>query len=199
MVQSPSVREVSVAPWPAAVRKEYARRRAAFASSSGSVLDLASPDAERLLRSDPVRQRAAGAEGGASRPADEEGQFDRIISEGMFTTYADLAALLERIVALLRPDGELLLIEPVGRPGWRGTVVASAASTSPLVRGRHVSRDVPAAVRGAGLLISDLERFRVSPSAWPLKHFVHARALKLDVPVPTTVDHDGAPTDRGAS
>lgn len=190
-----------MAPWPAAVRKEVARRQAAYPPCAGDVLDLGSPEAERLLRVDHVRQRAAA---GAPAPdgtggAETAEKYDRIIAGGELTTYADLAAVLATLFSLLRPEGELLLIEPVGRPGWRGTVVASAASTSPLVRGRHVNRDVPAAVRSAGLLISDLERFTVGPSAWPLKHFVQARALKLDVPVPRTVDQDGDPTDRGAA
>jgi len=198
---------LDVAPWPAAVRKEIQRRRAALAPASGAVLDLDSAEADVLLRTDPVRDRhrdPVGADGADAAAADAPAgsQFDRIVSFGLLTTYADLAAVVASICELLRVDGELLLIEPVGRPGWRGTMVASAASTSPLVRGRHVSRDVPAVIRSSGLLVSDLERFTVGPSAWPLKHFVQARAIKLATPLERTVvpvDHDGSPTDRGAA
>ena len=76
--------------------------------------------------------------------------------------------------------------------GWKGLVGTSVGTHLPAVRAAHVGRDVPAAVRGSGFLICQLERFSVPTSVWPLRDFVDAYARTYEHP---TDGADAPPTD----
>jgi cytochrome c biogenesis protein CcdA len=56
-------------------------------------------------------------------------------------------------------------------------VGASAGALLPAVRGRHVGRDIALAVRSNGFIITDIERFAMPTSIWPLRAFAQGRAL----------------------
>jgi len=81
-------------------------------------------------------------------------------------------ALAER----LAPDGWLHLVEPTVGAGRRGRIrhLAGARAVSRL--GWHVDADVPDALRRAGFLIVDLERFSMPRRHLLLDGFVAARA-----------------------
>jgi hypothetical protein len=160
--------------WPAVVRGELERRQQVLAGlARGRVLDVGSPSGRDLL----VRTvRAAG--GPIDDGPDAAGAYDTVVSVAGLVRFPDLVAALRGVERLLAPEGVLLLAEPVGRPGPVGLVVASAGSLLPPVRGAHLARDVPAAVRAAGFLMTDLERITMPTAVWPLRHLVQARALR---------------------
>lgn len=107
--------------------------------------------------------------------------YDTITSLAALTTFADLGAALAAVAASLVVEGQFLFIEPVGRPGWRGVLSASAGSQLAGVRGRHLGRDVPFAIRASGLIICEIERFEIATAIWPLRHFVQGRAVRFDI------------------
>ena len=163
--------DAALAAWPAEVRAELIRLRlevgkavADVAGSPGQVLDLADPAARRLVR-DPAAAPAGG--------------YAAVISIAGLVHFADLAAALRGIDQLLRPTGELWFVEPGARPGWQGLVGATVGSILPACRDLHLGRDVPHAVRSSGFLITDIKRITMPTALWPLRPFVHARAMRF--------------------
>ena len=173
--------EAVVAPrWrslPPEVVAEIATRRVAL-------LEAARPP---LLDLDRPEDRARLAEAMAG-PTDQ--RFATIVCTASLVDQPDLARATRGLAQLLADDGELLLVEPTGRPGLWGLVVSSAGTVLPAVAGLHLSRDVVAAVRAAGLTVADLDRFEVDTRVWPLRRFVQLRALRI--PRSTATDGDGA-------
>jgi hypothetical protein len=157
------------AAWPPAVRDELARRRATVLAAAeragGRVLDLA--DHAALIRALDEGDRGPGGD------LDRGRGYDVVVSIAALVAAADLPALLRGVERLLDPDGKFLFVEPASRPGWSGVIVASAGAGLKPVRYQHLGRDVPLAVRQAGFIITDLERFTMSTSLWPLRSFVH--------------------------
>ena len=151
--------------WPAVVRAAIEPRRVALlADISGPAFDLGLgfPD-----------------DAGAAKSTDTA-EFASILSVGGLTAFADLPATLGRNHELVGEDGFFRFIEPVSRPGWLGLVGASTATHLPSLRGTHIGRDIPAALRSAGFLIWRLERFSVSTPVAPLRHFVHGFAGRYE-------------------
>jgi hypothetical protein len=95
-----------------------------------------------------------------------------VLSVAALVVVADLPAVLRGLAAVLDPAGRFLFVEPVVQPGWPGVVAASAGALLPAVRGQHLGRDVPLALRHAGLPVTDLERFTMPTTMWPLRSFV---------------------------
>jgi hypothetical protein len=159
--------------WPLAVRTELQRRAGIIRSRPGGrVLDLDDPGARELVRR---KGSTLGHDAGAAA----EGFFDTVISIAALVDFADLPGAIRGIDRLLQPDGELLFVEPVARPGWVGIATATVGSLLPPVRGQHLGRDVPLAVRASPFTITDIERFTMPVSLWPLRSFVHARAKRF--------------------
>lgn len=94
----------------------------------------------------------------------EAGGFDTIVCTLVLCTVPDLAAGLGHIRELLAPGGQVLFLEHVKATGARAAIQTAA---TPLWRramaGCRLDRDTPKAMRDAGLVITDLERFRTSP------------------------------------
>jgi hypothetical protein len=91
-----------------------------------------------------------------------------ITSIGGLCAEADLDAASTRIHELLPAGGRFVFVEHVGRPGLVGRLqegYGDAAARFPW--GCRVGRDIPAAVRRAGFLVTDLERFTM-PTPNPL-------------------------------
>lgn len=184
--------------WPAAVHNELLRRAATIdLGPPAAVLDLATPAGRALVPAlggrrlpDALARAATGDPAGG--PMAPPSSVRAVVSVAALTGFADLAAAVGAVAALLPVEGELVFVEPVGRPGWRGLLGTSALANLPALRGRHVGRDVPAAVRRSGLLITDLERFEIATPVWPLRHWVQARALKLPDPVSGSDPTEGA-------
>ncbi len=110
--------------------------------------------------------------------------FDTVVSLIRTPLVADLPGWLALVDRVLAPDGHLLFLEPTRRPGSAGRLLAAL---SPLVRatsGLHLDRDVPAAVRSVGFVVTDLERFEVPTVSAPLRPFVDGRARRRRHPDP---------------
>jgi SAM-dependent methyltransferase len=150
--------------WPPAVRVELTGRRARLeAETAGTrVLDLADPAARALVS-------VAGGDTPDPAPGD---RYDVVLSVCALVTMADLPEAVRGIERLLRSGGRFLFVEPVLLPRWSGVVAASFGSRLPAARDLHLGRDVPLALRAAGFLITDLERFTMPTSVWPLRPFV---------------------------
>lgn len=162
--RSPWLRQV-----PPVVATEVRRRRSEIlASASGRILDLDDPAAEGFLEAPIGEITGLG-----------EMTYDRIVSTCRLMTAPDLFLSLSALVARLAPDGELVLVEPVGRPGVGGLLTASLGTWLPGQRDLHLARDLPAAVRATGLTVVDADRFTVPTAVWPLRHLVELRAIRL--------------------
>ena len=91
----------------------------------------------------------------------------------------DLDSALVRIRDGLPADGRVLFVEHVGRPGLRGRVQrAYGDAVSRFPWGCHVGRDIPAALRRNGFLITDLERFTMPTPNLLLRSWVSGTAVR---------------------
>lgn len=182
----------TVLPEPA--RAELARRREQLlARSTGTILDLDAPGvAERFVavgatRIDPDIRRAApglAPEVDDLAPPGPDGRYDTVVATGVLGAFPDLGAVTSALAGLVAGNGALLFVEPVGEPGWipllRTSVPSRGALGAPW-QALHLDRDVPAAVRAAGLVVCDLDR-GVLPDLPPsLRHWVSGRAVRIVV------------------
>jgi hypothetical protein len=136
-----------------------ARRRQALVDSlDGRVLVLTGPPAEW--------------------PADGPEVADHVVTVGWLAATGDLDAAIGDVLDRLAPDGWLHLVEPTsGRPA----LARAQRLSSPVVQRRtgwHLGRDVPAALRAAGLVVTDVERFSMPVSSSVLQPWVQARARR---------------------
>lgn len=98
----------------------------------------------------------------------EDGSFDTIVSTLVLCSVPDLDSAARHIRRWLAPDGQLLFLEHVHALGWRGRVQQVATPLwSLLAGGCHLDRDTLAALRRAGLFVTDCERFAL-PAGGPL-------------------------------
>ncbi len=155
---------------PPEVMAAVGRRRAALLERvHGRVLDLDHPG-------DRDRHEAASS---STDPVAEPDQFDTILCTCALVHEPDLARAVLGLERLLADDGELFLIEPVNHAGLWGLVLSTIGSRLGAVADLHVSRDVVATVRAAGLTAADLDRFSVATDVWPLRRFVEVRAIRI--------------------
>jgi len=170
----PAATALPRSPWlrqlPPTVAAEVRRRRGELLSQArGRILDLDAPEFVGLL------DRAIPS------PAPDEEPYDTIISTSRLVDAPDLFATLSALSDRLAVDGDLYVVEPVGRPGAVGLLAASLGCWLPGMAGLQVGRDVPATLRATGLTVVDLERFTVPTAMWPLRRFVQLRATRLAV------------------
>ncbi|HSH59992.1 MAG TPA: methyltransferase domain-containing protein, partial [Acidimicrobiales bacterium] len=103
-------------------------------------------------------------DGGAGLDAVEDGSVDTVASTFVLCRVADLHGTLTRIRRALAPEGVLLFLEHVGATGWRQSLQRAATPAwQRLAPGCHLDRDIPAAIRAAGMAITDIQRF---PLPW---------------------------------
>lgn len=117
--------------------------------------------------------RAPSSPGSPVRPGTES----TVVSLAALPAFADLPQALRRVAAELAFDGTFLFVEPCAAPGWRNLLRATLVAGSPTVSGLHVHRDIPAAIRAAGLCITDLERFDVPAAPRAVRWWVAGRAI----------------------
>jgi SAM-dependent methyltransferase len=164
-----------------------AYRRRLLAGLSGRVLELGAgsglnfahypAEVEQVLALEPeprLRERAARAAQQANVPIEVAdgvaedlsgyaGRFDAAVCSLVLCSVPDQRSALEQLASVLRPGGELRLLEHVGASGGvLGSVQrALDATVWPWIgAGCHCSRDVTAAVAPAGLKLTTLESFR---------------------------------------
>jgi hypothetical protein len=101
------------------------------------------------------------------------------LSVGRLCHEADLAGALDRIHRDLPVGGRLVFVEHVGRPGIVGRLQATYGdAVARFPWGCHVGRDIPAAVRRAGFLVTDLERFTMPTPNPLLRSWVSGTAVR---------------------
>lgn len=148
-----------------------ARRRALVHGARGRVLDLGGADTHRTLWSgvpdvDEVTVLDGAADPRLSALAVEGGRFDTVVTVFQLVAAPDLDTTLGRVADVLDGAGQVLFLEPsrlVGLPGRLQRLVAP-----PLGRftGWRPDRNVPMALRAAGLSVTDIERHRVPTVQW---------------------------------
>ncbi len=190
------------------------RRRSVAAKASGRVLDLGGwrdhlgayrlgtavgevSDVVMLVRPGDLRAGDSGS-GPGSDPAGVtrlDASFDELVGLGVepFDTIvslirmpliSDLDRFLASVLQLLSGEGDLLLLEPVGRAGrmggmgGMGRLLTLGGSLMNAAGGLHLDRDIPARLRDANMLVTDLERFEVPAVSAPFRSFVEARARR---------------------
>jgi len=165
------------------------RRRALLASASGQVVELGAAtggnlglyDGDRVgmvvaLEPHPglrrrLLARVAGApvtvevhEAGIGDCGLPDGYADTVVSTLALCREPELVEALAAVRRLLRPDGSLLFLEHVRTPGPLGSLQRVASPGWARVRhGCRLDRDVPAAAREAGLVVTECEHFTLRP------------------------------------
>ncbi len=133
---------------------------------AGAVTELVilEPDGAMARR---LRPRAAAAavpcevdRRGIDEAAFPEGSFDTIVSTLALCTVPDVDRALRLVRGWMAPGGRLLFLEHVVGAGWRaGLRRAVTPVWSLAVGGCRLDRDIPSALRRAGLYVDECERF----------------------------------------
>ena len=143
--------------------------------NSGNTGDWAIPDREVHLRWRPPDGRRppgpAGKPGAVELGPEGQGVSDAepaslraVASTFALCRAADVEATLALVVRSLAPGGTFHFLEHAATPGWaRRLQQLGTPLWQRLAAGCHLDRDAPAAIRAAGLVITDIERF---PLAW---------------------------------
>ena len=140
-------------------------------------------------RADTLRARAEGRvlDLAETDLADADGEYETIFSFVQTPFVRDLDRFCAQLRDHLAPDGTLYLLEPTVRTGQLGRALAFGGRLARPVTGLHLDRDVPQAVRRAGLFVTDLDRFEIASVAAPLRPFVEAWA-RFPTPAPDRDD-----------
>lgn len=154
-----------------------ARRRAMRSRARGRVLDLGGAESHRSLWEGVDATVLDGADDPALESlARTDARYDTIFSVFQLASAGDLEAVLRRLERLLAEDGSVLFLEPGRRTGTSGRAQSLVAPAVGLVTGWRVDRDIPVALRRAGLSVVDLDRPRLPTVQWWLRTAVEGRA-----------------------
>lgn len=113
------------------------------------------------------------------------GPVDHIVCVAWLARRDDLDRDLARIADLLGDTGRLYLIEPTIGIDATARAQRLAATVAERRTGWRIARDVPAAARRAGLVLTDLERFSMPVPSPVLRPWIQGTA-RVRPPVPTT-------------
>lgn len=111
---------------------------------------------------------------------DQTSSYDEIATVGWLAAAPDLDAAIADLVARLSPGGWLHSIEPTSGPTPVARAQRLAAPVGRLRTGWHLGRDIPAALRRGGLVVTDVERFTMPLSSTILRPWVQTRARVRD-------------------
>ncbi|MEM7139491.1 MAG: hypothetical protein AAF548_00560 [Actinomycetota bacterium] len=102
------------------------------------------------------------------------GPFDSIVSLIRTPLVADLDRMLSTLFDRLAEGGSIHLLEPVRRDGRFGRMLAIGGTLNRAAGGLHLDRDIPAEIRGRGMVVTDIERFEVPTLSAPMRPFIEA-------------------------
>lgn len=106
-----------------------------------------------------------------------DGSFDTAVSTFVLCTVADPAAAIAELARVLRPEGELLFLEHVVRPGGAGRLVQRVLDPlhRPLTCGCSLVRDTASAL-AARFAIDQLDAFDLPGLPYTVKRVIRGRA-----------------------
>lgn len=104
--------------------------------------------------------------------------YDQIVTVGWLAAASDLDQAVVDLVLRLAPDGWLHCIEPTRGPSSVARAQRAAAPVGRVRTGWHLGRDIPAALRRGGLVVTDAERFNMPLSSPILRPWVQTRARR---------------------
>lgn len=122
---------------------------------------------------------------GVAPPIPADARVDHIVTAAWLASVDDVAAEVDRLVGHLDDEGWLHVIEPTLAVGTVGRAQRLAATVGHQRTGWWIDRDLPAAIRRAGLVITDLERFSMPVPSPVLQPWIAARARRRR-PIPTS-------------
>lgn len=109
----------------------------------------------------------------AAPPADDE-----VVLCGALCGVDDVDAAVTALRDAVGPDGRVVFLEHVGRRGLaRHTQAVAGAVLARLPGGCRTDRDVPAALRRGGFVVTDLERFSMPTPVLALRPWVRGVAV----------------------
>lgn len=114
----------------------------------------------------------------AAWPAGAPHRSATIVTVGWLAAAKDLDAAIAELLDRLEPDGWLHVVEPTTGPPRAARRQRLVAADGVVATGWWLGRDVPAAMRRNGLVVTDLERFSMPTSAFALRPWVQARARR---------------------
>jgi SAM-dependent methyltransferase len=142
-----------------------ARRRELLRRASGRVLDLGGSDSHRALWATSAARAVTVLDGPADPRLGElvagGERVDTVVSVFQLASSPDLGQVLAQVREVLADDGRLLFLEPGRLVGFAGRLQRAIGPPLGSLTGWRPDRDVPMALRRAGLSVTDLERHRV--------------------------------------
>lgn len=114
----------------------------------------------------------------AAWPAGAPPRASTIVTVGWLAAAVDLDAAIVAVLDRLEPDGWLHVVEPTSGPPRTARRQRLVVADGEAATGWWLGRDVPAAMRRNGLVVTDLERFSMPTSAFALRPWVQARARR---------------------
>jgi hypothetical protein len=151
--------------------------------------DTAAIHAEVARRKETLLDGLAGSGTVALVDADaappNSGPVDHVVSVAWLAHQDDLDAAVGRLSALLGEAGRLHLIEPTCGADLTARAQRWAATVAQRRTGWRIDRDIPAAARRAGLVLTDLERFSMPVPSPVLRPWIQGTArVRPDVSAP---------------
>ena len=122
----------------------------------------------------------------ARLPDDAGDGLDHIVTVGWLGAAPDLSEAIADLVARLGPDGWLHSIEPTSGQAATARAQRFSAPAGKMRTGWHLGRDLPAALRGSGLVVTDVERFSMPVSSTVLRPWVQTRSRVRRHPAATS-------------
>jgi hypothetical protein len=105
--------------------------------------------------------------------------YDTVVSIFQLCSADDVFSTLLRVAELLKPDGQLLVLEHVRSTGWRGRVQDAAAPLwVRMAGGCRPNRDVVDLLRQNGFAVTDCDRFTVDGATPLVRHAISVVAIR---------------------
>jgi len=178
------------------ITNELARRRSAITiESDSSVLELIGParnyTTELLVPHDtlPALGMRPMSTGPISQVTTEATTGTNVVSIGWLGSQSDVAAALASLMPLLGDTGAVYFVEPSLSSGIRRHLAMRLARWAYRRSGWWPNHDMPALMRQAGLVVTDLERFFIPNVGLASSSWVQGRATKANTDEQLVPEH----------